>query len=185
MERETRVYGKIVDLDGGSVQDFWNAKAQKDDSLKSVLLGSDFAEDSGIRRNKRETDVLLRFLGGKKDITVLDIGCGIGRWAHNLKGRIKAYHGIDFSAEFIKSARKNFETDDRMRFFNMPAPKIDASALLNCYDLVIITGVAMYINDNDMEHLFYHAGKLNHMRRGGGGDLFSGIGQHSGIPLNA
>jgi SAM-dependent methyltransferase len=169
MTQETRIYGKAVELDNNSVQMFWDAHAYNDNSLTSVLLGSDFTEDVKKRRNERETEILLSFIGGKKDITVLDIGCGIGRWAHNLKDCVKTYHGIDFSAEFIRSAKKFFEKDDRIQFFNMPASQIDVSVLLNCYDLVIITGVAMYINDRDMERLFYSAGKLPTVGGGGGG----------------
>jgi SAM-dependent methyltransferase len=170
MTQETRVYGKAVELDAYAIQAFWDERARRDNSFKSVLLGSDFAEDTRNRRDERETELLLNFIGGKKDIAILDIGCGIGRWAHNLKNRVKIYHGIDFSREFIKSAKKLFEADNRIQFFNMLATQMDTSVLLKCYDLVIITGVAMYINDNDMERLFYYAGKLN--EAGGGGGIY-------------
>ena len=154
-KENTRVYGEIVNIDSTSIQSFWNAKAKKDGSIKAVLLGSDFAQDSGILRNERENKILCNLINNREQISVLDIGCGIGRWAYNLQSNYKTYHGIDFSSEFINSATKSFKENPNVIFLQMSATQIDKSMLLKYYDLVIVTGVAMYINDNEISRLFY------------------------------
>lgn len=162
MAKETRIYDKVVSIDSKSIQAFWDSKAKKDSSIKSVLLGSDLAENSGIIRNNRERQILCHFLG-KSNVTILDIGCGIGRWAYNLDSRIKIYHGIDFSSEFIKSAIKSFDSKPNVSFFQMSATQLDLSVLLNNYDLIIVTGVAMYINDEEIGNLFHSLSELSNL----------------------
>jgi ubiquinone/menaquinone biosynthesis C-methylase UbiE len=150
---KTRIYGNTVDIDSNQVQEFWNAKAKKDNTIKAVLCGNDFAENSGIIRNERECRILQNFIK-TRELTILDIGCGIGRMAHNLKDNIKIYHGIDFSSEFIRSAKMQFKDNSNVEFFQMSAAEIDTSLLLAHYDLIIITGVLMYINDNELSKVF-------------------------------
>jgi SAM-dependent methyltransferase len=158
-QNKTRIYDATVDIDSHAVRSFWNAKAQKDHSLKAVLCGNDFAANSGVLRNERENRILQNFIGNRK-VSVLDVGCGIGRWAHNLQAQIATYHGIDFSDEFIKSAGTQFADNPAIKFFQMSATHIDASALLARYDLIIVTGVAMYINDNEIGRLFASVNQL-------------------------
>jgi SAM-dependent methyltransferase len=159
IDNDTRIYEKSVNIDADSIRSFWNNKAQKDSSLKAVLLGADFAENSGLIRNERENNILKGFIKNPK--TVFDIGCGIGRWAYNLKSDFEIYHGIDFSDEFIKNAASNFEDYPNIKFFNMSAIDINTELLLTSYDLIIISGVAMYINDTEIERLFYYINKLS------------------------
>ena len=118
-----------------------------------MLLGYDFGENSADLHNQKEAKIVLDFIGGNEK-SVLDIGCGIGRWAYNLKPVIKAYDGIDFSAEFIKAARHNFKDCEAIRFYCMSATDIDAAKLLKKYDVVIVTEVSMYINDEELRNLY-------------------------------
>jgi SAM-dependent methyltransferase len=152
-QSKNRIYGAYADIDSESVKSFWNNNARKDSSLKSVLLGNDFGENSAILHNERENKILRSFVGDKS-ISILDIGCGIGRWAYNLKPIIKVYHGIDFSDEFVKSANIKFNNSANIKFYCMSATNIDTSVLLSKYDLVISSEVSMYINDKDLEQLY-------------------------------
>ncbi|MDR2516997.1 MAG: class I SAM-dependent methyltransferase [Spirochaetaceae bacterium] len=153
METAGRIYGENARIDSESVKTFWNNNAKKDSSLKSVLLGYDFGENSADLHNRKEARIVLDFTGGGKK-TVLDIGCGIGRWAYNLEPIIKAYDGIDFSEEFIKTAGAYFRDRDDIRFYCMPATDIDTTKLRETYDIVIATEVSMYINDEDLHKLY-------------------------------
>jgi SAM-dependent methyltransferase len=159
MEAVGRIYGKTADIDSENVKTFWNNNAKKDSSLKSVLLGYDFGENSAVLHNQKETKIVLDFIGSDKK-TILDIGCGIGRWAYNLKSMIKTYDGIDFSEEFIKSANNNFKDFSEIKFYCMSAVNIDEEKLLKKYDLIIVTEVSMYINDNELEKLYGFINKL-------------------------
>jgi SAM-dependent methyltransferase len=148
-----RIYGEKTDIDSESVRTFWNNNAKKDSSLKSVLLGYDFGENSADLHNKKEANIVLDFIGnGKKNI--LDIGCGIGRWAYNLKPVIQKYDGIDFSEEFIKAAGNNFKGVDEIKFYCMSATDIDITKLKEKYEVIIVAEVSMYINDEGLEKLY-------------------------------
>jgi SAM-dependent methyltransferase len=148
-----RIYGEKAGIDSESVKHFWNNNAKKDSSLKSVLLGYDFGENSADLHNRKEAQIVLDFTGnGKKSI--LDIGCGIGRWAYNLNPIIKTYDGIDFAEEFVKTANNNFNSFDNITFYCMSATGIDTAKLLEKYDLVVVTEVSMYINDEELHKLY-------------------------------
>jgi SAM-dependent methyltransferase len=148
-----RIYGEKAVIDSENVKAFFNNNAQKDTSLKSVLLGRDFGENSADLHNQKEAKIVLDFIGdGKK--TILYIGCGIGRWAHNLKPVIQKYDGIDFSQEFIQAANHNFRDFDEIMFYCMPATDIERTKLLEKYDVVIVTGVSMYINDEELDKFY-------------------------------
>ena len=85
----------------------------------------------------------------------------MGRWANNLKDKIKLYHGIDFSENFIESNKKRFKNYDNLNFMVMSVADIDLSKLNKTYDLVIINGVLMYINDNNLNCIFDNLRKIN------------------------
>jgi SAM-dependent methyltransferase len=153
MEADGRIYGDNAGIDKESVKVFWNNNAKKDSSLKSVLLGYDFGENSAVLHNQKEAKIVLDFIGGGQK-TILDIGCGIGRWAYNLKQIIKAYDGIDFSEEFVKSASNNFKGYAGISFYCMSATEIEAKKLLGKYDVIIATEVSMYINDEELYKLY-------------------------------
>jgi SAM-dependent methyltransferase len=150
-----RIYGEKASIDSESVKLFWNNNAKKDSSLKSVLLGYDFNENSADLHNQKEAKIVLDFIGdeGEKK-NILDIGCGIGRWAYNLKPIIQKYDGIDFSEEFIQAANFNFKDFDKIKFYCMSATDINRTKLLDKYDVVIVTEVSMYINDEELEKLY-------------------------------
>jgi cyclopropane fatty-acyl-phospholipid synthase-like methyltransferase len=73
---------------------------------------------------------------------------------------VTTYHGIDFSEEFVKVANNNFKNNKNIQFFYMSATDIDTRTLLSVYDLIIVTGVVMYINDSNISRFFSYCNKL-------------------------
>jgi len=71
-----------------------------------------------------------------------------------LKPIIQKYDGIDFSEEFIQAANNNFRDYNEINFFCMSATDIDRTKLLEKYDVVIVTEVSMYINDDKLDKLY-------------------------------
>jgi 2-polyprenyl-3-methyl-5-hydroxy-6-metoxy-1,4-benzoquinol methylase len=82
----TRVYGQKTDIDVNNVKSFWTKRA-KVESINSVLLGTDLQKDINILRNQKELDLLKSILP-KKKFNILDVGCGMGRWAKKFIPRI-------------------------------------------------------------------------------------------------
>ena len=56
-----------------------------------------------INKNKR----LLKYIHFKKTDSIIDFGCGDGRFALLVHEKIDNYTGVDFSEDFIKKAKNN------------------------------------------------------------------------------
>ena len=108
MLNKTRIYDDKIDIDNKDVKSFWEKRASLKD-LNAVLLGNQQDSKHSDLRNKKELTLLKSFINDFKGLSVLDIGCGMGRWANNLKNEVKLYHGIDFSENFIIGNKERFK----------------------------------------------------------------------------
>ena len=82
------------------------------------------------QRNKAEIDRIVPVAGFSEDAVILDIGCGIGRWADAIKSQrcnIVEYYGIDFSEDMIRIA--NQRNDDPKYHFEVGKIKCPHSEL--------------------------------------------------------
>ena len=92
---------------------------------------------------------------------ILDIGCGIGRWAEAVADQCKEYYGVDFSSEMIAVAKENIKNEN-CHFYAMSAvdavsnPKI----IDRKYDIVMDVGVSMYINEEELVECYQGLKKL-------------------------
>lgn len=150
---ETRIKDKHIDINIDSTIEFWQSRVENGINLKTVLLNVDTSDNMIKTRNLKECNILKSHLIQNKKYNILDIGCGIGRWAGNLFEHINTYNGIDYTKGFIDLASDTYKQDN-IKFFQMSATNIDKSLLLDAYDLSIITGVCMYINDENLPQLF-------------------------------
>lgn len=157
--QESRIYTKKIEIESETIKKFWDNRAKNASSNQAVLLGK--PNQQANLRNEKEANKLIDMIGDNFKISVLDLGCGNGRWAENLSEIYIKYNGIDFSKELIKEAEKKFLTNkSKIEFFNMSLTDIDQSKLDAQYDLVIITGVLMYINDESLSKLFNFIKKM-------------------------
>ena len=85
---------------------------------------------------------------------VLEIGCGIGRWAEFFHGKCASYLGLDYSENLIDIAKKSHDFED-CQFQVMSAfdIKIDELLIEPPFDVILISQVLMYINDEDLSVL--------------------------------
>ena len=156
----TRIYNKIENIDEYNINKFWEQKAINTSSYNAVLLNANLSQDANSIRNKNERDFLFSYLKNKK-YNILEIGCGNGRWAENLKDKyIDNYIGIDFSGNFIQQCNLKFKNHPKIKFYQMSATNLDFNLLNSQYDLIIMTGICMYINDEDLKSLYMHLNEL-------------------------
>lgn len=70
-------------------------------------FGEDFSQDGFS--NVAQIERILQYIPEKKDVHILDIGCGNGKMLGFLQRKTKAYiHGFDYSAEAVKTAQALF-----------------------------------------------------------------------------
>jgi SAM-dependent methyltransferase len=90
---------------------------------------------------------LRRWLRVKPGSTVLDVGCGVGRWSRRLAARGAHVTGVDLSPTMIAEARRRAAAEglaNRCRFEAQDLSELDAGAK---YDLVIGVTVLQHILD--------------------------------------
>ena len=147
---ESRIYGKNIKISSTNVNEFWKHRSRKE-GLKSVLLGKSCNNVEQNHRNEVEKTLLLSLLEKHSkfynNLSVLDLGCGIGRWYANLKDHVEHYTGIDSSFNFIKESREYYKNEKKCDFYQCNLENLKTSLFKNKYDLIIISGVLMYIND--------------------------------------
>lgn len=155
----SRLYGDKEDINSDKVKDFFNDRANREfDSDLSIVLFQD--KENSEQRHAEEKKLLAEKinLSGKK---VLEVGCGIGRWAEALYDKCESFLGIDYSENLIEIANESINYDN-CKFQVMSGFDIKVEELLiePPFDVIIISGVLMYINDEDLLVLIEELNKV-------------------------
>ena len=161
---EERVYGKKIDINTQNTVSFYNQRAKTIDNREqeytTVLLG-DQSPEYAVKWDMYEKDFIIPKLHLNRNKIVLDLGCGIGRWADSISGDCKEYIGVDFSGEMISIARQKKRKGDCL-FYNLSVLDAldDKRVIGRHYDIIIVTGVSMYINDDMLVECYRRLDKI-------------------------
>lgn len=151
-----RIYSRKVDINPEDTRSFYDRRAKAISSMENpymaVLLG-DQAPDHAVRWNRFEKELILPLLHLNRESIVLDIGCGIGRWAEHAVPLCKEYVGTDFSPEMVKIAARRIENAN-CSFLNVSFQEVARCNFGRKFNRVFICGVCMYINDAELEGCF-------------------------------
>ena len=147
---QTRVYTDKIEIDNNSTKEFWENRANNINNLQTVLLGSDKTGIEQNTRNEHEKLIVESVIKQIQNPKILDIGCGIGRWAENLINQFDYYVGVDFSEGFINFASEKFANYSNIKFYNNSILNLDKEILNSKFNFIICTGVLMYINDSNI-----------------------------------
>ena len=157
---EKRIYGKKFEINTEKTRMLYNKRAENLDNMQSVytsvLLGDQNPEYAD-EWDAAEKKLILPFLNVSEESAVLDIGCGIGRWAECLMPVCKSYIGVDFSSEMTAAANKRCagSVSDCKRFICSSAQDyLSAPADGEKPNIIIVSYVCMYINDSEIENAF-------------------------------
>ena len=148
----SRIYGNIEEVDSEKIKKFFNNRAKKDE--EALLVKTEFSDKENVeKRQKEESELLLNKIDFENK-KILEIGCGIGRWAEVFHDKCDSYLGIDYSEDLIEIAKENYNYDN-CHFQVLSASQLDtADLLVNApFDIVIITGVLIYFNDDTIKKM--------------------------------
>lgn len=156
-----RLYGEKEEIDSGTVKNFFDKRAEKDvENLMTITSYHD--KDNLEKRQKEEIEVISKKIDfkGKK---LLEIGCGLGRWAEFFQDKCGKYVGIDYSENLIGIAKKHFNYPN-CYFEKLSVTEIDEENLPieGPYDIIFITGVLIYLNDEDIKVMIEKINELTH-----------------------
>lgn len=154
-----RIYGETVSINTNHVKDFYNKRASmiSEQGWGAVSLG---ANDPTIadRVYNYDHDILFPKLNITPETRVLEIGCGMGRWANIILPHCRAYCGVDFSEDMLKAAKQVcHDRLDRGTFYHMSAStavKTEPDFFGGAFGSILFSGVCMYINDEDLQEIF-------------------------------
>ncbi len=159
-----RVYGEKVSIDTENTVSFYDQRARTIKNRKqeytTVLLG-DQDPDFSVKWDAYEKQFILPKLKLNQDKVILDIGCGIGRWAEAVVGQCKEYYGVDFSSEMIAVAKENIKKEN-CHFYTMSLVDAlsDSKITARKYDIVLMTGISMYINEEELIKCYHGLKRL-------------------------
>ena len=159
-EQNQRIIGTKVDLDYQTTREFFSQRATRVDQvgLLSVTMYQDNHPELVKERNRTEKAKVIPRLELNKQMKVLDIGCGTGRWGLDIIDQVHSYLGVDFSSELIKIANRVMDekkTATHYVFQTLAATEIgpDRLQIAPPFDLIIIAGLLLYLNDQDCSRL--------------------------------
>lgn len=154
---DTRIYGKEIDITEEEVKTFYNERAKMakaGNGKAAVLLGRQDPE-SLLEREQYDRKYILPMLDVGPETRVLDLGCGVGRWAELLMPHCAYYCGVDISDEMIQIAEQTCgKVGGHFHLCCMSvlgAVKQKAAFWGGRFNMVIASGVFMYLNDSALK----------------------------------
>ena len=148
-----------------NVKTFFLLRAKSHDKLNPLktVIYQDKNPKLAFKRDKYEKRKINKIIKIKNEDSVLDIGCGIGRWAEEMPKKLKKYVGIDNINEFIKIAQKKKIKKKNIFFIhidgnNLLAPKIK---IHSPFTIILIMGLFPYIKDSQCYEILNKILKIN------------------------
>ena len=156
----TRLYGEKEDINKENIKDFFDKRASKE--VDSLMTITSFQEKENLdQRQEEESKIVLENidLTGKK---ILEIGCGLGRWAEIFHDKCKSYLGLDYAENLIKLAKKNYNYENcEFQVMSALDIKIDELIIKPPFDIIFIAGVLIYLNDEDISQMIKEINKIS------------------------
>lgn len=160
MECTDRVLGKKIVIDATATKAFFENRTKKELPHRyNYVIYQDDTPELALERDQYEKTLIQKYLRLDKNSRVLDIACGVGRWAdevvkHFSKDAKGIYVGVDFSEKLLDVARDHFEGNAKCRFlcgaFQNLKRVLEEHGCAISYDQVLVNGVLMYINDYEV-----------------------------------
>lgn len=149
--------GVPPDIDPQAVAAFFEERARRMEEvgpMKAVIY-QDKQGDLAERRDAAEVERILPLLALDGTQSLLDVGCGTGRWTRRVVGAVERYHGIDATAGLLEHARAQHVADPHCRFTHMSADLLSPQALAEGnFDRILCVGICMYLNDVQLRAMF-------------------------------
>ena len=153
----SRIVGGKEDISYNSVELFF--KQRSNSNLKHkynyVMYLDDYPEIA-IQRDIQAKAKVESLLTIQEGMSVLDLGCGVGRWGELFCKKGTNYVGIDVSEKMIIRAKENLRAYDNKKFLVGNLCEIrnffqsNSFKVQTKFDIIFICGVLMYLNDNDV-----------------------------------
>lgn len=135
-----------------SVAQFFKQRAEKAGQLGHIqaVIYQDKNPDLANQRDAAEKAKLLPLLNLKGTESVLDVGCGTGRWADVIAPLCNRYLGTDFSQELIDISINRFSNTKKTSFLCISADNISNDTIHDKFQIILSLGLFIYLNDDEL-----------------------------------
>lgn len=154
-EQKARIIGQKLKID--DTRDFFEHRTEKKLPHRyNYVSYQDTTPELALERDKYEKMKISPYLNVKPESNIIDIGCGVARWGDFFASFLISgkYVGIDYSYNILEIAKNQYKNDDRYIFaqesFQNIKNVIYSKEYPCSYDIVLINGILMYINDEDV-----------------------------------
>lgn len=146
-----RITKLIEKIDYNETKIFFQNRAKKysETNPYSVTMYQDDHPDLAKQRNAYEIAKLKSLLTLNPSTRILDLACGIGRWAEQIEDNIACYYGMDFAENLINIARQRNKNPKKQFVLGSITNIQDVlgDKQFNCF---LLMGVLLYLNDDDI-----------------------------------
>jgi SAM-dependent methyltransferase len=164
-----REFGSARQLDRSAVKRFFDGRVPRIEAVSPInaVLYQDANPALAEERSRYEIATALPLMAPQSGGDVLDLGCGVGRWALAVAPACRSYLGLDFAEGFLDAGRKATATLDRPERFSFALADLSDGEIPTAapVDLVIAAGILIYLNDGAVERLI--DGVVRLMKPGG------------------
>jgi cyclopropane fatty-acyl-phospholipid synthase-like methyltransferase len=161
-------------IDSAKVKDFWDAQGRKVKYLSTDGIAN-LEEDPELLKLKvkKETEKIFSRIRLRKEMNLLDLGAGGCQWSLRFAPYVAKVWAVEYSAEMLAIARAQIREKEISNIVLIHQNAQGFTADIK-FDIVFISGLLIYLNDNDLQELLTnledhtHPGTLIVLRDGTG-----------------
>lgn len=150
-------------MDETKVKSFWDNRARKYKSLpfESIVNLEEDPKNLELKISL-ETEKVFSWLGDISGLHFLDLGAGVGQWAFRLvENGAKSVTAVEYSSDLVELGRREAvqRKIKNVKFEISPAEDYQP---LEKTDIIFISGLFVYMNDQQAERLMTNLSKACH-----------------------
>jgi len=142
---------RCIPLNTRKIKDFWKQRAEKVrlgdlELLQSSMLS--VTTQQAKSRDEQEKIFLFKKLDSilKQNFSLLELGCGYGRWSFPLSSCVKKIDAYDYCQEYINLAEQ-YAKKNNIKNINFICNSVEDLVLNKKYNCVISIGFLHYLSD--------------------------------------
>lgn len=148
-------------IDKDKVKAFWDARAATYGSLDFNSIANLEQDPEHLAlKVQLESEKVFGYLGSVEGKSIVDLGAGVGQWAFRfVEHNAAQVTAVEYSAELAAIGAREAENRKvgNLKFVVSPAEDFSGTER---FDIVFISGLFVYMNDDQAEKLVKHLPKL-------------------------
>ena len=129
------------------IKNYWNDKNCPQMNNILGMGGGGICESA--YRHFFEVKYLKEIVTFTSDKTVLELGCGSGRWILAIAPLVKHYVGVDYSKIALEKATKSI-IEKGIKNVDLVEQSVLEYKNNDKFDIIYISGISLYFDDNDL-----------------------------------